>query len=156
METVNVIYVRFDKNLDYKQVVNSYPIHKILESTFGDTPHMVTPKKFTFDRDVLGRYIQDQYNSSKDYVVETRSLPASINPDFTLKEFEPDVLLDDHLVTVNCGDKVLGVFATEYDFEKIIDELPSIGDLGDKMDVGDQELFKKRCEEMNEHIEDYI
>ncbi len=138
MEKINVIYVRFDKNLDYKQVVNSYPIHKILESTFGDTPNMVSPKKYTFSREKLGEFIQDQYSKSKEYVVDETILPSHIITDYfknvgviedftsrklVLKDWESEILLDDHLVTVNFGDIVLGVFATEYDFEHIIDEL---------------------------------
>ena len=35
-EELNVVYVRFDKSLDYKIVVNSFPIKKFLESAFGD------------------------------------------------------------------------------------------------------------------------
>lgn len=156
METVNVIFVRFDKDqIDYKQIVNSYPIKLFLESAFGDFPNPISPKKYTFDRDVLGRYIQDQYNSSKEYVVETRSIPASINPGFTLKEFEPNVLLDDHLVTVNSGDKVLGVFATEDDFGKIVNEL-ILQNIPNTMDVEDQEEFDKFCKYANEHINEFL
>ena len=139
MEKINVIYVRFDKNLDYKQVVNSYPIHKILESAFGDIPNMVSPTKYTFDRDKLGVFIQDQWESSKTYTVDEGTLPVNItrgyydkinqffNPNMDghllYEEFEPEILLDDHLVVITFCDKVLGVFATEYDFEKLINEI---------------------------------
>ena len=40
-----------------------------------------------------------------------------------LIEFETEFLLDDHIVTVNAGDRVLGVFATEDDFGKIVSAL---------------------------------
>jgi len=124
---MNVVYVRFDKSLDYKSVVNSLYIKKFLESVFGEPPTMVTPKDFEFNREQLGDYIQDQYNQSKEYVLDTRSMPSTINESYGgelyLVEFEPDVLLDDHIVTVNSGEEVLGVFATEDDFGHIIDEM---------------------------------
>jgi len=133
-DVIEVVYVRFDKNLDYKEVVNSYPIKKFLESAFGDFPNMISPTKFEFDRDKLGEFIQDQYDKSKEYIIERRRIPSQINEDYyknlnesgedlTIVEFEPDTLLDDHLVTVNKGDKVLGVFATENDFKHILDEI---------------------------------
>ena len=133
-DVIEVVYVRFDKNLDYKEVVNSYPIKKFLESAFGDFPNMISPTKFEFDRDKLGEFIQDQYDKSKEYIIERRRIPSQINEDYyknlnesgedlTIVEFEPDTLLDDHLVTVNNGDKVLGVFATENDFKHILDEI---------------------------------
>ena len=133
-EELNVVYVRFDKSLDYKIVVNSFPIKKFLESAFGDFPHMVTPKNFEFDRDQLGEFCQDEYEMSKDYVVDSKKVPDFINENYyntigesgeslTLVEFETELLLDDHIVTVNKGDKVLGVFATEDDFRHKIDEL---------------------------------
>ena len=136
-DQLNIIYVRFDKNLDYKAVVNSQPIHQFLETVYGDTPHMVSPTKFQFDRDKLGVFIQDQYSKSKEYVVDETILPSHIITDYfknvgviedftsrklVLKEWESEILLDDHLVTVNFGDTILGVFATEYDFEHIIQE----------------------------------
>ena len=121
---MNAVYVRFDKNLDYKAVVNSFYIKKFLESVFGELPEMISPTKFTFDRDKLGEFIQDQYLQSKRYVVDVKSMPEKINKSYgselKLMEFEPEILLDDHLVTINEADKVLGVFATEDDFEKII------------------------------------
>ena len=129
--SIDVVYVRFDKNLDYKMVVNSFPIKKFLESAFGDFPHMVTPTKFEFDRDKLGEFIQDEYDMSKQYVIDSKKVPTQISEeytthnggdDLTLMEFETELLLDDHIVTVNQGDRVLGVFATEDDFEHIIDE----------------------------------
>ncbi len=124
---MNVVYVRFDKSLDYKSVVNSFYIKKFLESVFGESPTMVTPKGFEFNREQLGDYIQDQYNQSKEYVLDTRSMPSTINESYGgelyLVEFEPEVLLDDHIVTVNSGEEVLGVFATEDDFGHIIDEM---------------------------------
>ena len=133
-EELNVVYVRFDKNLDYKEVVNSFPIKKFLETVFGDFPHMVTPKNFEFDRDQLGQFAQDEYDMSKEYVVDVKKVPEIITNEYyktigeegeplTLVEFETELLLDDHIVTVNNGDKVLGVFATETDFGHIIDEL---------------------------------
>ena len=154
-DVINVVYVRFDKNLDYKMIVNSYYIKKFLESVYGDIPKMMSPTKFTFDRDKLGVYIQNQYDKSKDYIIERKKLPSKMDidymniinqkiavgkdnePDFVfmpylmaemkpkldLVEFEPDTLIDDHIITVNSGDRVLGVFATELDFEHIIDEL---------------------------------
>ena len=133
-EELNVVYVRFDKNLDYKIVVNSFPIKKFLEEAFGDFPHMITPKNFEFDRDQLGEFIQDEYDMSKEYTVYTKDVPDFIKESYyntigesgeslTLVEFETEILLDDHIVTVNKGDKVLGVFATEDDFRHIIDEL---------------------------------
>lgn len=124
---MNVVYVRFDKSLDYKSVVNSLYIKKFLESVFGEPPTMVTPKGFEFNREQLGDFIQDQYNQSKEYVLDTRSMPSTINESYggelDLVEFEPEILLDDHIVTVNSGDEVLGVFATEDDFGHIIDEM---------------------------------
>ena len=133
-EELNVVYVRFDKNLDYKEVVNSFPIKKFLETVFGDFPHMVTPKNFEFDRDQLGQFTQDEYDMSKEYVVDVKKVPEIITNEYyktigeegeplTLVEFETELLLDDHIVTVNSGDRVLGVFATETDFGHIIDEL---------------------------------
>ena len=122
---MNVVYVRFDKALDYKAVVNSFYIKKFLETVFGEFPDMVSPTKFKFDRDTLAEFIQNEYNMSKEYIVDSKSFPTTIHYDekLDLVEFETELLLDDHIVTVNSGDKVLGVFATELDFEHIIDEL---------------------------------
>ena len=135
---MNVVYVRFDKSLDYKAVVNSFPIKKFLEGVYGEMPTMVTPKGFEFNREQLGDFIQDQYEMSLNYIMETKKVPEKISNEYyetvvnnggewgdalTLNSFEPEVLLDDHIVTVNSGDRVLGVFATELDFEHIIDEL---------------------------------
>ena len=122
---MNIVYVRFDKTLDYKAVVNSFYIKKFLETVFGEFPDMVSPTKFKFDRDTLAEFIQNEYNMSKEYIVDSKSFPTTIPYDekLDLVEFETELLLDDHLVTVNSGDKVLGVFATELDFEHIIDEL---------------------------------
>ena len=122
---MNVVYVRFDKTLDYKAVVNSFYIKKFLETVFGEFPDMVSPTKFKFDRDTLAEFIQNEYNMSKEYIVDSKSFPTTIHYDekLDLVEFETELLLDDHIVTVNSGDKVLGVFATELDFEHIIDEL---------------------------------
>ena len=133
-DVIEVVYVRFDKNLDYKEVVNSFPIKKFLESAYGDFPDMVSPKKFEFDRDQLGEFIQDEYDMSKEYVIAVKKVPEIITNEYyktigesgeplTLVEFETELLLDDHIVTVNRGDTVLGVFATEYDFEHIIEEI---------------------------------
>ena len=122
---MNIVYVRFDKNLDYKAVVNSFYIKKFLETVFGEFPDMVSPTKFKFDRDTLAEFIQNEYNMSKEYIVGSKSFPTTIPYDekLDLVEFETESLLDDHIVTVNSGDRVLGVFATELDFEHIIDEL---------------------------------
>ena len=135
---MNVVYVRFDKSLDYKSVVNSLYIKKFLESVFGEPPTMVTPKNFEFNREQLGDYIQDQYEQSLNYIMETKKVPERISNEYyetvvnnggewgdilTLNSFEPEVLLDDHIVTVNSGEEVLGVFATEDDFGHIIDEM---------------------------------
>ena len=122
---MNVVYIRFDKNLDYKAVVNSFYIKKFLETVFGEFPDMVSPTKFKFDRDTLAEFIQNEYNMSKEYIVDSKSFPTTIHYDekLDLVEFETELLLDDHIVTVNSGDRVLGVFATELDFEHIIDEL---------------------------------
>ena len=122
---MNVIYVRFDKSLDYKAVVNSFYIKKFLVSVFGEFPTMVSPTGFTFDRDKLGEFIQNEYNMSKEYIVDSKSFPTTIHYDekLDLIEFETESLLDDHIVTVNSGDRILGVFATELDFEHIIDGL---------------------------------
>ena len=95
--------------------------------------------KYTFDRDKLGVFIQDQWESSKTYTVDEGTLPVNItrgyydkinqffNPNMDghllYEEFEPEILLDDHLVVITFCDKVLGVFATEYDFEKLINEI---------------------------------
>ena len=131
---MDVVYVRFDKTLDYMSVVNSFPIKKFLESAYGEFPHMVTPKNYIFDRDQLGQFIQEQFNLSKEYVIDSRKVPSAIieeyyneleksGPNLYLVEFEPETLLDDHIVTINKGDKVLGVFATADDFEHIVNEL---------------------------------
>ena len=122
---MNIVYVRFDKNLDYKAVVNSFYIKKFLETVFGEFPDMVSPTKFKFDRDTLAEFIQNEYNMSKEYIVDSKSFPTTIPYDekLDLVEFETELLLDDHIVTVNSGDRVLGVFATELDFEHIIDKL---------------------------------
>ena len=136
-EELNVVYVRFDKNLDYKEVVNSYPIKKFLESAFGDFPNMISPTKFEFDMDKLGEFIQDQYDQSHSYVIDSMNLPPHILEDYCknvgierkrwdeimLVEVEPEILLDDHIVVIIKKNKVLGVFATENDFGHIIDEL---------------------------------
>ena len=124
-DNVKVVYVRFTKDLDYKSVVNSFYIKKFLESVFGEFPDMISPTKFKFDRDALAEFVQDEYDMSKDYVMDSKSFPTTIPYDekLDLVEFETELLLDDHLVTVNSGDRVLGVFATELDFEHIIDEL---------------------------------
>ena len=122
---MNVVYVRLDKTLDYKAVVNSFYIKKFLETVFGEFPDMVSPTKFKFDRDTLAEFIQNEYNMSKEYIVDSKSFPTTIpyGEKLDLVEFETELLLDDHIVTVNSGDRVLGVFATELDFEHIIDEL---------------------------------
>ena len=122
---MNIVYVRFDKNLDYKAVVNSFYIKKFLETVFGEFPDMVSPTKFKFDRDTLVEFIQNEYNISKEYIVDSKSFPTTIPYDekLDLVEFETESLLDDHIVTVNAGDRVLGVFATELDFEHIVAEL---------------------------------
>ena len=122
---MNVVYVRFDKNLDYKAVVNSFYIKKFLETVFGEFPEMISTTKFKFDRDVLAEFVQDDYDMSKEYVVESKSFPTTIPYDekLDLVEFETELLLDDHIVTVNSSDRVLGVFATEIDFEHIIEEI---------------------------------
>ena len=122
---MNIVYVRFDKNLDYKAVVNSFYIKKFLETVFGEFPDMVSPTKFKFDRDTLAEFIQNEYNMSKEYIVDSKSFPTTIPYDekLDLIEFETESLLDDHIVTVNAGDRVLGVFVTELDFEHIIDGL---------------------------------
>ena len=124
-ENVKVVYVRFDKSLDYKSVVNSFYIKKFLETVYGEMPTMISPTKFKFDRDVLAEFIQKQFDVSKEYVVDSKSFPATIPYDerLDLVEFEPEILTDDHLVTVNSGDRVLGVFAAEDDFGKIVYEL---------------------------------
>lgn len=136
-DNVKVVYVRFDKNLDYKEVVNSYPIKKFLETVFGDFPTMISPTKFEFDRDKLGEFIQDEYDKSHSYVIDSMNLPPHILEDYCknvgverkrldeveLAEFEPEILLDDHIVVIVKKNKVLGVFATELDFGHIVDEL---------------------------------
>lgn len=133
MENINLIYVRFDKSLDYKSIVNSFPIKKFCESAYGDFPTFKTPKTFTFNRDTLAQLIQSQYLLSRDYIISTRKIPLNISkeyyetinstgPDLTMVEFEPNMITDDHLVTINSGDNVLGVIATESDFENIIYE----------------------------------
>ena len=126
-ENINTIYVRFDKDLDYKTVVNSFPIKKFLESTFGDFPYMISPKEFTFEMDKLGEFIQEQYEMSLNYIFETHRVPSAIQESYgeelTLCAFEPEILLDDQIVTINSGDKVLGFFATEDDFRHILDEI---------------------------------
>ena len=124
-DNVKVVYVRFDKSLDYKAVVNSFYIKKFLESVFGEFPNMISPTKFKFDRDALAEFVQDEYDMSKDYVLESKSFLTTIPYDekLDLVEFETELLLDDHIVTVNSGDRVLGVFTTELDFEHIVDEL---------------------------------
>ena len=125
-ESINTIYVRFDKNLDYKAVVNSFPIKKFLEGVFGGFPYMKSPKEFTFDRDKLGEFVQNQYELSFNYIFVHHRVPSAIQESYgkelTLCAFEPEVLTDDHIVTINSGDKVLGFFATEDDFRNIIDE----------------------------------
>lgn len=131
---MNCIYVRFDKALDYKSVVNSFYVKKFLEGVFGEFPTMVTPTKFTFDRDKLGEWVQDQYDKSEDYFIDSKPLPINIAIDYLhahkvsgnnlqLLEFEPEFgLLDDHLVVIDDGLKVIGVFVAEDDFGKIINE----------------------------------
>ena len=45
---------------------------------------------------------------------------TEVSEDLTMVEFEPNILLDDHIITINRGDRVLGVIATEFDFENLI------------------------------------
>lgn len=126
---MNVVYVRFDKTLDYKKVVNARMSKGVCERAFGDEVDMISPTRFSFDRDRLHQFIQNQYDQSKEYLCEYNQVPSFISSDFcensTLYyiEFEPEILLDDHIITINKGDTVLGVFAQEDDFEKIINEL---------------------------------
>lgn len=138
-EKLNVVYVQFDKLLDSKEIVNSFPIKKFLESAYGDFPSMVSPtkSKFEFDRDKLGEFIQDQYDKSHSYVIDWMNIPPHILEEYCktvgkerkkwdeieLVEVEPEILLDDHIVVIEHNNKVLGVFATETDFGHIIDEL---------------------------------
>ena len=132
-DILNLVYVRFDKNLDYKSIVNSFAIKRFCESVYGDMPKFISPTKFTFDRDRLGLRIQDEYNKSIDYIIDIKKLPVKIIEDYydelqetevgedlTMVEFEPNILLDDHIITINRGDRVLGVIATEFDFENLI------------------------------------
>lgn len=147
---MNVVYVRFDKNLDYKEVVNSFLIKKFLESTFGEFPKMISPTKFTFDRDKLGEYIQYQFEKSNSYIIDWENIPPHIIEGYCsatgkerkkwdeiqLVDLEPEVLLDDHIVVIYGYMKVLGVFATEDDFEKIVNEL-NISNIPDKIGVND-------------------
>lgn len=165
-DNVKVVYVRFDHNLDYKSVVNSFYIKKFLESVYGGMVSMITPRKFSFDRDKLGEFIQDQYLQSRPFIVDTKVMPSEIDNEYhknikewgdrlLLVEFEPEVLTDDHLVTVNFGDKVLGVFATEDDFGKIVNEL-ILQNIPNTMDVEDQEEFDKFCEYANKHIDEFL
>jgi hypothetical protein len=134
---MDVVYVRFDKSLDYMSVVNSFPIKKFLESAYGEFPHMVSPKAYLFDREQLGQFIQEQFNLSKEYVIDSRKVPSAIieeyyneleksGPSLYLVEFEPETLLDDHIVTINKEDKVLGVFATADDFDHITTSLQEV------------------------------
>ena len=145
---MNVVYVRFDKNLDYKEVVNSFPIKKFLESAFGEFPKMISPTKFTFDRDKLGEYIQYQFEKSNSYIIDWENIPPHIIEGYCiatgkerkkwdeiqLVDLEPEVLLDDHIVVIYGYMKVLGVFATEDDFEKIVNEM-NISDIPKKIDI---------------------
>lgn len=129
------VYVRFDKSLDYKTIVNSRDVKKFVGNAIdGEYPQMVSPTMFTFDRDKLRDYVQNEYNLSEDYLVDRQYLNAQLVVDYlhahgytnhsvSLIEFEPDCLLDDHIVTVNDGDTVLGVFATRDDFAQLIDYL---------------------------------
>ena len=168
-DNVKVVYVRFDHNLDYKSVVNSFYIKKFLENAFGELPEMVTPKKFTLDRDKLGEFIQDQYLQSRPFIVDTKVMPDVIDTEYhnntgefgerlMLVEFEPELLTDDHLVTVNFGDKVLGVFATEDDFGKIVNEVNELilQNIPNTMTVENQEEFDKFCDYANEHINEFL
>ena len=117
-DVIEVVYVRFDKNPDHKEVVNSFPIKKFLETVFGDFPDMISPKKieFEFDRDQLGEFIQDEYNMSKEYVIDVKKVPEIITNEYyktigesgeplTLVEFKTELLIDDHIVTMNRGYK---------------------------------------------------
>ena len=127
---------------------------------------MITPRKYLFDRDKLGEFIQDQYLQSRPFIVDTKVIPDAIDTEYhnntgefgerlLLVEFEPEVLTDDHLVTVNLGDKVLGVFATEDDFGKIVNEM-ILQNIPNTMDVEDQEEFDKFCEYANKHIDEFL
>lgn len=135
METIDCICVRFDKTLDYKSVVNNQEVKKFLYNAFGYWPKMQTPTQFTFDRDKLGEFIQKDYDKSEDYIVAGKYLPINVAIDYLhahhmtgnnlqLIEYESEIgVLDDHLVVIIDGVKVLGVFATSDDFGKIIGEL---------------------------------
>ena len=133
---MNGIYMRFDKSLDYKLVVNDKSINEFLEGAWGEKPKMVSPTKFTFDRDRLCEFITEEFKKSEPYIIDIVELPSHIlesyynavgdegsKDEIYLIEFEPEILLDDHLVTINQSGRVLGVFATEDDFRKIVYEL---------------------------------
>ena len=79
---------------------------------------MISPKKieFEFDRDQLGEFIQDEYNMSKEYVIDVKKVPEIITNEYyktigesgeplTLVEFKTELLIDDHIVTMNRGYK---------------------------------------------------
>lgn len=125
------VYVRFDKSLDYKTIVNSKVVRTFVGNAIdGEYPKMISPTAFTFDRDKLKEFIQKQYDLSKDYISDRKYLDVQLYDDYlhahgyldhnvSLVDFEPDIPTDDHLVTVNDGDTVLGVFATDVDFDNI-------------------------------------
>lgn len=128
MEKISIVYVRFDKGLDYKAVVNSKYIKSILEHVYGYKPNMISPTVYKFDRDLLGVFVQKQYDLSKQYAYDMGEvLPKSIEEEYgsplRLQEFEPELLTDDNLLVITTGDRVLGVFASDTDFEKMIAEL---------------------------------
>lgn len=129
MESINLIYVRFDKNLDYRTIVRSKSLKKFCMDVYGYETKFVSPSRFKFDIDKLGEFIQKEYESSWEYMYPSSHTISMKYPTpdtysyLPIFEFEPNVLIDDNLIAITYDDKVLGVIATESDFEKIIGEL---------------------------------
>ena len=105
---MNVVFMRFDHNLDYKSVVNSFYIKKFLENIYGEMPSMITPRNFLFDRDKLGEFIQDQYLQSRPFIVDTKAIPSEIDNEYhkNIKQLERE--------------------ATQRDIERVKREFPNL------------------------------
>ena len=118
-EELNVVYVRFDKNLDYKEVVNSFPIKKFLETVFGDFPHMVTPKNFEFDREQLGQFAQDETTVPEPIEFEVSDFDDTLED---IKSMDEDTLIHEYPAWYSAWEVETNSGETDYSFRFWLNE----------------------------------